>query len=77
MLALLMFVLGGVVFWKLGRRYQDFQELMLARRISKLVVQREKFAKEQVEYEKWERDDARISKVTKQIDREIEEELTQ
>lgn len=72
MLALLMFVLGGFVGWKVGRRYQDFQELMLARRISKLVVQREKFAKEQVEYEKWERDDARIGKVNKQIEEVIQ-----
>lgn len=73
MVALLMFILGGIVGWKVGRRYQDFQELMLARRISKLVVQRDKFTKEQVEYEKWERDDARIGKVN----RKIEEELTQ
>lgn len=73
MLAVLMFILGGFVGWKVGRRYQDFQELMLARRISKLVVQREKFSKEQAEYEKWERDDERISKVN----RRMEEELTQ
>lgn len=73
MLAVLMFILGGFIGWKVGRRYQDFQELMLARRISKLVVQREKFSKEQAEYEKWERDDERISKVN----RRMEEELTQ
>lgn len=73
MLALLTFVLGGILFWKLGRRYQDFQELMLARRISKLVAQREKFSKEQSEYEKWERDDERIGK----LNRKIESELTE
>lgn len=75
MLALLTFVLGGILFWKLGRRYQDFQELMLARRISKLVAQREKFSKEQAEYEKWERDDDRIGKVNKKIEGELYESL--
>lgn len=72
MLAILMFVLGSIVGWKVGRRYQDFQELMLARRISKLVVQREKFAKEQSEYEKWERDDARIGELSKRIEGELQ-----
>lgn len=71
MLAVLMFILGSIVGWKVGRRYQDFQELMLARRISKLVVQREKFSKEQAEYEKWERDDDRIGKVNKKIEGEL------
>lgn len=71
MLAIVMFILGGFVGWKVGRRYQDFQELMLARRISKLVVQREKFQKEQAEYEKWERDDDRIGKVNKKIEGEL------
>lgn len=71
MLAIVMFILGGLVGWKVGRRYQDFQELMLARRISKLVVQREKFQKEQSEYEKWERDDERIGKVNKKIEGEL------
>lgn len=71
MLAIAMFIVGGFFGWKIGRRYQDFQELMLARRISKLVVQREKFAKEQEEYEKWERDDARIGKVNKKIEEEL------
>lgn len=71
MLAIGMFILGSFVGWKVGRRYQDFQELMLARRISKLVVQREKFAKEQAEYEKWERDDDRIGKVNKKIEGEL------
>ncbi|MNP40914.1 hypothetical protein D3C76_1345860 [compost metagenome] len=74
MLAIVMFVLGGFVGWKVGRRYQDFQELMLARRISKLVIQRDKFAKEQDEYERWERQDERIRKVNSKIGDELTNE---
>jgi hypothetical protein len=47
MLAILLFVLGLFAGYKFGRRYQDFQDLMLARRVAKIIDQREKFQKEQ------------------------------
>lgn len=71
MFAILGFLVGGVVFWNLGRRYQDFQDLMLARRVSKLVVQREQLAKEQADYERYERQDARLRKLNEKLEEEI------
>ncbi|WP_157660339.1 hypothetical protein [Burkholderia ubonensis] len=56
---------------KFGRRYQDFQDLMLARRVAKIVDQRDRFAKEQQEYEKWERQDERIRKVNDNLREEL------
>lgn len=61
-IALLMFFLG----WKLGRRYQDFQDLMLARRVAKLVAQREQLEKEQAQFQIWERQDQRIGRLHKE-----------
>lgn len=40
------------MFWKLGRKYSDFQDIMLARRVAKLVSQREQISKDQVDYER-------------------------
>lgn len=71
MLAIFMFLLGMFAGYKFGRKYQDFQDLMLARRVAKIIDQREKFAKEHQEYEKWERQDERIGK----LDRHLKEEL--
>lgn len=71
MIAIFTFLVGGCVFWHLGRRYQDFQDLMLARRVSKLVVQREQLAKEQSDYERFERQDARLRKVNEKLEEEI------
>lgn len=71
MLAILLFVLGLFAGYKFGRRYQDFQDLMLARRVAKIIDQREKFQKEQQEYEKWERQDERIRKVNDNLREEL------
>lgn len=71
MLAVALFILGCFVGWKLGRRYQDFQDLMLARRVAKIVDQRDRFAKEQGEYEKWERQDERIRKANDNLREEL------
>lgn len=54
-----------VTFWlafKLGRKYQDLQDLMLARRVAKLVGQREQLDKEREDYEHWVKQDKRIAK---------------
>jgi hypothetical protein len=71
MLALFTFLLGAFAFFKIGRKYQDFQDLMLARRVARLVIQREKFQKDQDEYEKYERQDERIRKVNEKIEGEL------
>ncbi|KVV25792.1 hypothetical protein WK79_10915 [Burkholderia ubonensis] len=71
MLAIALFILGLFVGIKFGRRYQDFQDLMLARRVAKIVDQRDRFAKEQQEYEKWERQDERIRKVNDNLREEL------
>lgn len=71
MLALLTFCLGLFAGWKFGRRYQDFADLMMARRVARLVVQREKFQKDQEEYDKYERQDERIRKVNDRIEGEL------
>lgn len=54
-----MFFLG----WKLGRKYQDLQDLMIARRVAKLVDQRDQVSKERDQFERWERQDQRIKRV--------------
>lgn len=71
MLALFTFLLGAFAFFQIGRKYQDFQDLMLARRVARLVIQREKFQKDQDEYEKYERQDERIRKVNEKIEGEL------
>jgi hypothetical protein len=59
MIAIVMFFLG----WKLGRKYQDFQDLMIARRVAKLVDQRETVSKERDQFERWERQDKRLRNI--------------
>lgn len=71
MLAICLFILGMFAGYKFGRKYQDFQDLMLARRVAKIIDQREKFAKEHEEYEKWERQDERIRKVNTDLKEEL------
>lgn len=71
MLAILLFALGLFAGYKFGRKYQDFQDLMLARRVAKIIDQRDKFQKEQQEYEKWERQDERIRKVNDNLREEL------
>lgn len=61
----------AIIFWKLGRKYQDFQDIMLARRVSKLVSQREQLQKEQDDYERYERQDRKIRRI---IETEPEDE---
>ena len=63
MTAIIVGILAFYVGWKLGRKYQDFQDIMLARRVAKLVEQREKVNKEREEFERWERQDARLAKL--------------
>lgn len=57
LIAAVMFWLG----WRLGRKYQDFQDLMIARRVAKLVDQRDQVSKEREQYEKWAERDRRIA----------------
>lgn len=52
----------AITFWKLGRKYQDFQDLMLARRVAKLIDQREQITKEREQLEKWEKQDKRLNR---------------
>lgn len=59
LIAVVMFWIG----WKLGRRYQDFQDIMLARRVAKLTQQREQIAKEQQDYERWHQQDLKLAKM--------------
>lgn len=43
----------------------------MARRVAKLIDQRERFQKEQQEYEKFERQDERLRKLNEKIEGEI------
>jgi uncharacterized membrane protein len=72
MVAIVAFLIGSFAFFKIGRKYQDFQDLMLARRVAKLVDQRDRFQREQVEYEKYERQDEHIRKVNSKIEEELQ-----
>lgn len=57
------YIICAIAFFILGRKYQELTDLMMARRISKMVVQREKIAKEKEEYEKWIEQDKRIGEM--------------
>lgn len=48
--------------FKLGRKYQDMQDLIVARRVAKLVDQRQQLAKERDDYDRWEQQDKRLRK---------------
>lgn len=72
MLYIVLFAVGLFAGWKLGRKYQDFQDIMLARRVAKIVDQRERFEKERAEYEKFEKQDERIRKVNERLKEELE-----
>lgn len=63
MAAIIGFLVGGYVFWKLGRKYQDFQDIMLARRIAKIIEQGEQLNKDKEQFDKWERQDKRMKKI--------------
>lgn len=72
MTAVIIGILTFYVGWKLGRKYQDFQDIMLARRVAKLTEQREKVTKEMEEFQRWEKQDARLRKLME--DRKLIEE---
>jgi hypothetical protein len=59
-------LLVGLVFlfigMKLGARYQDFQDIMLARRVSKIINQGKQFQEDKEQYEKAVNVDLRQSK---------------
>lgn len=64
--ALVVFFVG----WKLGRKYQDLQDIMLARRVTKIIEQGNSLALEKEQYKKWQAQDERVRKV---IEKEVEE----
>lgn len=51
--------------WKLGRKYQDFQDIMLAKRIAKMIDQRNTLEKEREAYARYERLDEKYGKTMK------------
>lgn len=59
--------LSFFVAWKLGRKYQDFTDIMLAKRVAKLIDQREQVEKDRIEYEKWVNQDKKIANKVQQI----------
>lgn len=59
--------------FKLGRVYQDFQDIMLARRVSKLVSQREQLSKEQDDYDRAVKLDRKIARRELRLLEESEE----
>jgi hypothetical protein len=68
-------VVTAFISFKLGRVYTDFQDLMIARRVSKIVMQRDQIQKEQTEYEKSLEIDYKMSRIkNKKI--ELEEEMS-
>jgi len=57
--ALVMLFVG----WKLGRKYQDMQDLMLARRVSRIMEQGKMLAKDKDDYERWMRQDDKLARL--------------
>lgn len=64
------YVIVAILFFLIGRKYQEFSDVMLARRISRLVKSSDKIAKDQEDFERWEKHDRRIAKIYGNIDLE-------
>jgi hypothetical protein len=52
MITLIVGLIFLIIGMKLGARYQDFQDIMLARRVSKIILQGKQFQAEAEQYEK-------------------------
>lgn len=61
------YVIWGValffVGWKLGRKYQDLQDLLLAKRVTRIMEQGKMLAKDKEDYERWVRQDEKLAKM--------------
>lgn len=61
------YVVWGIVLfwvgWKLGRKYQDLQDIMLAKRVARILDQGKMLAKDKEDYDRWVRQDEKISKM--------------
>lgn len=59
------YIITGLVMlfmgWKLGRKYQDLQDIMLARRVTKIIEQGNSLQREKEQYEKWQKQHERIT----------------
>lgn len=67
------YIICSIIFfwvgWRLGRKYQDFEDIMMARRIAKLIEQREQIGKERTDFDRWEKQDKRMGKIlTTEVD---------
>lgn len=63
------YIIIAVLFFLIGRKYQEFSDLMLARRISKMVRTSEKIASDVEQYEKAVRIDNKLSKRNQRIEK--------
>lgn len=59
MLIAIGFIFCAWVFFVLGKKYQDLQDIMLARRVAKLIDTRESLNKEREQFERWAEQEAR------------------
>lgn len=67
-------LITAVIVWKVARKYQDFSDLMLARRIAKMVEQRDRVTKDIDDFARWERQDKRLAKKMRKMEDDEEEE---
>ncbi|MCL6456520.1 MAG: hypothetical protein K6T85_00795 [Gorillibacterium sp.] len=63
-------VIGFTFFW-LGLKYGELRDIMLARRISRLMAQQAGVQQDMDDYAKWQRQDAKIGKEAMKRDRSI------
>lgn len=54
--------IAAFVGWKCGRKYQDFQDIMLARRVAKIVEQGRALQHDKEQYQRWQKAETRIAK---------------
>lgn len=65
------YILIGIACFIVGRKYQELADLMMARRIAKLVEQRNKVADEKEQFDRYVERDQRIGKVLKAKERVV------
>lgn len=68
------YIVCAFAFFWVGLKYGELRDIMLARRISRLVAQQQGVQKDQEDYERWQRQDKRIGKRQRERERELEEE---
>lgn len=60
---LFVFIITAIIFSKVGVKYGELRDLMLAKRISKMIINQQQVAKDMEQYKQYVRADEKLAKV--------------